>query len=32
MSYYLKFLLVVFIAVLFFGLIHEENEGSLEWK
>nr|YP_010393162.1 NADH dehydrogenase subunit 3 [Teredo bartschi]UPX89288.1 NADH dehydrogenase subunit 3 [Teredo bartschi] len=32
MSSYLKFLLVLFMVVLFLGLVHEENEGSLEWK
>lgn len=30
LSYYIKFLLVVFVMVLFFGLVHEDNEGRLE--
>nr|YP_010393090.1 NADH dehydrogenase subunit 3 [Bankia setacea]UPX89072.1 NADH dehydrogenase subunit 3 [Bankia setacea]UPX89084.1 NADH dehydrogenase subunit 3 [Bankia setacea]UPX89096.1 NADH dehydrogenase subunit 3 [Bankia setacea]UPX89120.1 NADH dehydrogenase subunit 3 [Bankia setacea] len=32
MSFYMKFLLVFFMLILFAGLLHEENEGSLEWK
>nr|YP_010393150.1 NADH dehydrogenase subunit 3 [Nototeredo knoxi]UPX89276.1 NADH dehydrogenase subunit 3 [Nototeredo knoxi] len=31
-SFYMKFLLIVFLLILFLGLIHEENEGSLDWK
>nr|UPX89132.1 NADH dehydrogenase subunit 3 [Bankia sp. TBF03]UPX89144.1 NADH dehydrogenase subunit 3 [Bankia sp. TBF05] len=32
MSSYLKLLLVAFMLILLLGLVHEENEGSLEWK
>nr|UPX89168.1 NADH dehydrogenase subunit 3 [Dicyathifer mannii] len=32
LSYFMKFLLVFFLVILFVGLLHEENEGSLDWK
>nr|YP_010393126.1 NADH dehydrogenase subunit 3 [Lithoredo abatanica]UPX89228.1 NADH dehydrogenase subunit 3 [Lithoredo abatanica]UPX89240.1 NADH dehydrogenase subunit 3 [Lithoredo abatanica] len=32
LSSWMKFLLLVFLVILFVGLLHEENEGSLDWK
>nr|YP_010393174.1 NADH dehydrogenase subunit 3 [Teredothyra matocotana]UPX89336.1 NADH dehydrogenase subunit 3 [Teredothyra matocotana] len=31
-SFFMKFLLMFFLVILFLGLLHEENEGSLDWK